>query len=362
MATDFHDKCFDGSTLTKLELFKKYLNEWLPVFIRDGAIWPSINIFDLFCGPGTDESGESGSPIIILESLNEYSDVIQRNSLHVNVFFNDDSDEKINNLKEKIKNEELGLGPINIAVSCKDFGEAFSNNYNLMANKQTANFLFIDQCGISKVTEPIFSSIIQLKQTDLLFFISSSYLTTRFPHLSSMTQYLDVGKEKDHFTSHRDSHRAVWDHFKKLVPNNKIYYVAPFSLKKGSNIYGLIFGSGNRLGYEKFLKVCWEVDEFNGEANFNIDDDFIPQNGQLSIFNDIGKSKRLRDFEDELKNRVLDRSLESNRDVAEFAYQRRFLPVAHAKPVILELQEYGKIRKERIGFSNKSKYKKIELL
>jgi len=34
MATDFHDKCFDGSTLTKLDLFKKYLNEWLPVFIK----------------------------------------------------------------------------------------------------------------------------------------------------------------------------------------------------------------------------------------------------------------------------------------------------------------------------------------
>jgi len=277
-------------------------------------------------------------------------------------FFNDDAEDKTEKLKETIAIKNLGFDPLSISISCKDFSETYSENYSLMANKHTANFLFIDQCGISQVTKPIFSSIIKLKQTDLLFFISSSYLTTRFPHLSAMTKYLDIGKEKEYFTSHRDSHRAVWDHFKKLIPSNMIYYVAPFSLQKGPNIYGLIFGSGNRLGYEKFLKVCWEVDEFNGEANFNIDDDFVPQNGQLSIFNDIGKSKRLRDFEDELKDRILDGSLKSNRDITKFAFRRRFLPTKHAKPVVVELQEQGKIKKGRIGYSSQSNYKEIEIL
>ena len=50
---DIHKKAFDEGTQTKLELFRAYLREWLPVFISKGEIyWPNVNILDFFAGSG----------------------------------------------------------------------------------------------------------------------------------------------------------------------------------------------------------------------------------------------------------------------------------------------------------------------
>ncbi len=46
MSKDFHDKPFDDATKTKLELYQKYVEEWLPVFIKYKI--KNINIFDFF--------------------------------------------------------------------------------------------------------------------------------------------------------------------------------------------------------------------------------------------------------------------------------------------------------------------------
>ena len=49
--------------------------------------------------------------------------------------------------------------------------------------------------------------------------------------------------------------------------------VYPFTIKKKRGVYGLIFGSKNPLGVEKFLRVAWETNPINGVANFDIFDD-----------------------------------------------------------------------------------------
>jgi hypothetical protein len=249
-----------------------------------------------------------------------------------------------------------------IKYTVEDFNTLFYKYLPILSNKKAANFLFLDQTGISAVTEKIFKQTICLAQTDLLFFISSSYLTSRFPDLPAMKQYLDIDIPNDYLFKHRDSHRKVWEHFKRLIPNDFKYYVAPFSLKRGSNIHGLIFGSGHSLGYEKFLKVCWEVDNLNGEANFNIDNDLIAEGGQLSFIPDIGKSNRLRDFELELEKEILEGSLKTNRFISDFALLNRFLPTKHAKPTVTNLQKEGKIlNKKVIGLSRKANEQFIEL-
>jgi three-Cys-motif partner protein len=103
MNKDFHSNDFKSSTITKLELFRKYLQEWLPVFIRPNAIWPTINIFDLFAGPGTDPSGTIGSPLIILEELQRFQHVIKSENLDIQIFFNDNDQEKIDNLEKSVQ-------------------------------------------------------------------------------------------------------------------------------------------------------------------------------------------------------------------------------------------------------------------
>lgn len=47
----------------------------------------------------------------------------------------------------------------------------------------------------------------------------------------------------------------------------------PFTLKKGTNIYGIIFGASHPRAVDKFLKIVWDKDQVSGEANFDIHDD-----------------------------------------------------------------------------------------
>ena len=83
-----------------------------------------------------------------------------------------------------------------------------------------------------------------------------------------------TGLAKGERKGFNDTHRAVVEHYRHLA-GGRIFF-GSFSIKKGANIYGLIFGSAHPLGIEKFLRVCWKVDPVRGEANFDIDDEHMP--------------------------------------------------------------------------------------
>lgn len=53
-------------------------------------------------------------------------------------------------------------------------------------------------------------------------------------------------------------------------------------MKKGNNIYGIIFGAKNALAVEKFLKIAWDTNAVNGAANFDLDED--SKKNQLDMF------------------------------------------------------------------------------
>ena len=60
---NLHQKPFDEGTRDKLELYREYLREWLPVFINGSSV-DILQIFDFFAGPGFDVDGNPGSPVI----------------------------------------------------------------------------------------------------------------------------------------------------------------------------------------------------------------------------------------------------------------------------------------------------------
>jgi three-Cys-motif partner protein len=64
MAKDINKEPFSASTITKLEIFERYLEAWLPVFIMS-KISTKVMICDFFAGSGYDSNGTPGSPIRI---------------------------------------------------------------------------------------------------------------------------------------------------------------------------------------------------------------------------------------------------------------------------------------------------------
>jgi len=56
---NLHQQPFDEGTRDKLELYREYLREWLPVFINGSSV-DFLQIFDFFAGPGFDVGGNPG--------------------------------------------------------------------------------------------------------------------------------------------------------------------------------------------------------------------------------------------------------------------------------------------------------------
>lgn len=341
MSRDLHKKPFDSGTKVKLSIFHDYLKEWLPVFLaKKETYWHNINIYDFFCGPGLDSKGEKGTPILIMEELETYLEDIKSKNLKVSLYFNDFSSEKTEQLKSNIA--QYDNRPYKVSIESEDFQKAFKGKYSSMQGKETVNLLFLDQTGIKQINEEVFQSIIGLKRTDFLFFISSSTIK-RFTEHPAISCHIKLNPKEVGETPYHQIHRLVTEYYRSLIPNEKEYYIAPFSLRKKAGLYGLIFGSGNALGIEKFLTTCWKIDPVRGEANFDIDNDRIKP-GQMDLFTgEVKRPKKIEAFEEELIQEITNGNLKNDKDIYLFTLNNGFIP-KHSRKVIKELIKEKKIK------------------
>lgn len=327
MARDIHKAPFDEGTIAKLSIFQDYLKEWLPVFLaRKEILWNTINIFDFFAGPGSDSKGQLGTPLIIIEELKPYLDSIILKNLNVNLYFNEYNNTKKEELKLKLQSLNLNPKSYSIEIESLDFKESFDKQFPKMRNINCANLLFLDQNGIKHINEEVFLQITNLKTTDFLFFISSSTIK-RFSEHPHIIQHIKLSPKEVEKTPFHKIHRLVLDYYKSLIPKNKQYYLASFSLRKNSGVYGLIFGSGHVLGIEKFLTTCWKVDPERGEANFDIDDDKIIPGEQDLFTGQVKKPKKVDLFEKELEEKILNLDLKNDKEIYLFTLTNGFTSV-----------------------------------
>ena len=280
MVKNINKKEFDEATKLKLKIFGESFEEWLPVFIHD-KYTTEVYIFDFFAGSGTDIKNNLGSPLILLDKAKGNNRKYCANAKKpVKFFFNEGKTRKSNKLKKNIDVFIEQCKKDNNCLNCVyeyhilnyDFKELFSKPdlKRVFKNKKIAKFVLLDQYGFSQINQGIFKQLISFPKTDFIFFISSSFIN-RFKDHPNTKQYIDTSKIAFDDIEPKEIHRAVADYFRNLIPDDKEYYLHHFSIKKGANYYGLIFGSNHTLGMEKFLKVCWKYDPLSGEASFKIE-------------------------------------------------------------------------------------------
>lgn len=337
-AKDLFQKPFDDGTIDKLQIFEDYFKEWLPVFIsRQEIIWHEIQIFDFFAGEGTDVNGTFGSPMRILSILNRNKELILKSGVKIKVVINEFDKEKYKSLEQNL-NSVTDNSIYILKTSNSDFVQVFNEYFDSM--KKTANFLFLDQNGIKQITEEIFSKLIALKQTDFLFFISSSYIK-RFSEVEEFRKYLNITKQDLEGKSYYHIHRVVLEYYRSKIPSDKKYFLAPFSIKKPSGIYGLIFGTNHTLGIEKFLNVCWKHDKLTGEANFDIDNEKIDMN-KPGLFAEYNIPTKKQIFDNSIKEKILKAELKTDKEVYLFTLSEGFL-IKDSNVILRELSKAGKI-------------------
>lgn len=329
---DFYNRPYDSGTQAKLRIFELYTQEWIPVFLsQTKPSFEEIHIFDFFSGPGKDSAGTYGSPLRVLDQLRHYhrKGMAGWTKVRIIVHLFDDNQEKIELLKSIVESPEWKIPDVRIDCRPLAFKDALAEHQNQLVDPRIAKLLIIDQYGVDEVSDEIFTQLIGFPTTDFMFFLSSSTLH-RFRDHPAIKQ--KIAKLEDSY----DVHRAAVDYYRNLIPAGDHAYLGSFSIRKRSNIYGLIFGSRHPLGIHKFLRVAWTNDEIAGEADFDIDrENIAPGEGILPL--DVMRPKKVQQFEAELEAALRAAEMQSEADVARFCIERG-MTCQHSAPVIKKLK------------------------
>lgn len=324
---DHHEKPYDEGSLAKLEVFENYVEAWLPTFIMQEHI-KEINIVDFFSGLGYDMEGTKGSPIRILDKIDIFFDTLTVNNTIINLYLNEYELDKFEalekNCNEYLENNKRLKRFVRIHYSNKDFNDIY---YKIIEKtKNFPNLYILDQCGVEFTCQDNFNSLLKLEKTDFLFFISSSYFN-RFTPDSEPEKYINMQRGDLEGNPYNFIHRIVLEKYRSLIPESSKLRIFPFSIKKGANIYGIIFGSKHILGVEKFLKIAWNANKTNGEANYDIDEDSTKQ--QLEWDFETGsickKLTKIESFEKELESFIKSHKKITNVEVYYFTYSNGYI-------------------------------------
>lgn len=334
---DFHRKPFDDATSAKLALFADYTRAWLPVFLhRPGE---RLTIADLFAGPGRDLAGADGSPLVILREIRKYTGLIRSSGVRVHFQLNERAPRKARVLREVMEAQQIPGDLCTWDVTSHDFSIAFESL--LPRLNSSSNLIFLDQQGMKFISDRTFKCLVGLPTTDFMFFIASSSLR-RFADQPSFARYVNIPKGRITARAFDDTHRAVTEHYRGLLEDSSSWHLAPFSMKKGSNLYGVIFGTSHYLGLEKFLRVCWSIDSERGEANFDIDDDRLEPHVR-HLWSYMDRPQKVNTFQRDLETDLLGRRLKTDGEVYLACLHRGMLP-HHGREVLCRLVRERLIR------------------
>lgn len=305
---NFHDEPFDEGTLNKLGLFEKYAGEWIPVFVsQPEPPVAELHIYDFFAGPGRDVKGVAGSPLRLLAKLAQYKDAAGWSKVRVHAHFFDKDPAKVETLRSIVEQERLAPPECHLDIRALDFEAALADARPILKRRDAAKLLLIDQTGIGAVSDDLFVEMIDWPTCDFLFFLASSALH-RFPFLKQ-----GIKSAGDY----RNIHRAAADYYRGRIPVGREYFVAPFSFMKGPNVYGLIFGSRHPLGMDKFLRVAWDMDPTNGEADFDIGGEGIRAD-QGELFEKM--ARKVGAFEAELAAQIKTGTIQNEKEVLQLCF------------------------------------------
>jgi three-Cys-motif partner protein len=308
-AKDHHAKPFTEETLAKLEIFEDYAQAWIPTFVMQGC--EEICIFDFFAGPGKDVNGVFGSPIRILKKIREQVANILFKNVKIKVFFNEFDSNKFKALKiscaEYLEQNRDVEEVISIEYFNRDFCDLF---YELIPTiKANPSLVYLDQTGIKYISGTYISQLEQTSRTDFLYFVSSSSVW-RFGDRDEFQSHLPIDMEEIKSQPYKFIHRNLIEYLRRNLPAETALKLYPFSLKKGGNIYGIVFGASHLRAVDKFLSIVWKRNETNGEANFDIDDD--QKKGQLNIFDSQMTLTKIEAFQKLVREKILQGEIADN--------------------------------------------------
>lgn len=332
---NIHKLPFDEGTITKLEIFQQYAREWLPVFVMSQR--KKVYIFDFFAGTGYDVNGVPGSPIRILQEIKGQIHNIKKNGTIIHLFLNEYDKKKYDQLIEAYKdyidtNPELRCENIRMTPYNKDFGELYDQLESQIG--QVPSLVYLDQNGIKFIADRYFNSLVRKGQTDFFYYLSSSFFV-RFGNTPEFRAIVpQATMEEINEKPYKYIHNEILNYLRSKLPEGSNFRMFPFTIKKKAGVYGIIFGASHILAADKFLRIAWKINEMNGAANFDIDDDSAKS--QLELFGPQ-PVKKVDAFKQDLHAMILAGKIRNNKEAYDYAIDKGHIGT-HAKEEIMDMK------------------------
>ncbi len=316
----------------KVKLLGEYIKKYLSVICNDGYT-QIIRIFDLFCGEGLYDNMGEGSPIVLLNAINEVAKESQKNSRAIPkivCYFNDKSKVKIEKLKSVITNSQYNISNCEISYKTFDYLEIVDSLVSQIDSlKNEKVFIFIDPYGYKGIKASQINRLMTSRKSEVLLWLPTQHMY-RFSENGTPEALYDFLEEFEIHES--EANKNVWKFIKRLnsgfqrsIGNN--FYVDYFSIKKDENtVFCLYFFTSHIRGFEKMMETKWEIDTEFGKG-------WEYTGNRLSLFHD----HKTNELEIKLKEYIKS-GIRYNGDVYRFTLLNKYLP-KHAKQILEDWQK-----------------------
>lgn len=269
----------DPHTAAKHRVLRSYLDGWLPVMghqaQRVGDDDPRLLLVDGFAGPGRYETGEPGSPLIMLDALLSHKSFEELAGVQFIFLFIEHDEGRVEHLRGEIS--ALGDLPDNVSVGIEhgEFEGTFSSVIDPIIEKGAhliPTFAFIDPFGYSSASMSITGRLLDFPRCETLFFLPMSFIhrfVGREGQEAALTSLFGTDEWRAAIPLQGQERTAyLLDLFERqLEQGGGVEYVRSFQLRtQDGNDYRLVFSLGHLKGLEIAKDAMWSVDPVAGTS------------------------------------------------------------------------------------------------
>lgn len=345
-------------TEAKLNIYEGYLGRYLSILAVTKGAGKRIFIYDLFCGPGTYNDGNDGSPLIAAKAIKAVSEKqekwVREMGVEFHLLLNDKNAGHIGSV-ESIIMEHLPAA-CQLKVTTSDYAKRINEVIGGIPqmNDFDRAFLFIDPYGYKDIRKQHFIELLKSPKFEVLIFLpvssmyrfASSNMEERAEEDQSIKRLLEFTEDFEHdygFLRESDSIEGYIERlnesFRESIQREIKSHVFTcfFDLKneKNSNHYALFHICTRELAKEKMLEVFWGLDTQNGRC---FDAKEYERRKMLTLPDEAFRT--LKRYEYELEARIMERLQQgetSSQEIRKITLESDCL-LKHMKDVLKKLE------------------------
>lgn len=269
----------DDHTRAKHRILRAYIDAWIPVMGRQSlrsarrfGASSRLLLVDGFAGPGRYESGEDGSPLILLKALLEHADAPQLADVEFIYLFIESDKARADHLKHELSAIQK---PDNVTWHVEEgtFEDRFGEIIDELHEKDSSlipTFAFVDPFGYSFTPMSLAGKFLDFQRCEALFFLPMmdiARFVSRDKQDSALNSLFGTERWKEAIELAGDERRAFLISLfeDQLREGGRVDYVRSFEIRtnKGRE-YRLVFASEHEKGLALMKRAMWSVDPSQG--------------------------------------------------------------------------------------------------